>query len=142
MQAKKIADFTSGGVQNRETKNRRLGIIVTSFQDFKLRGKQIFQSFSCCELINGTKMRCLQENKKMIMSEKSVFREAASPEMTSQSFPVSCFSSRGFVPPGSENTGKKNRYRIYFFAILISTLWRSYLANKKKVGHIHLKLVS
>ena len=32
----KATNFTSGGVQNRETKNRRLGAIVTSFQDFKL----------------------------------------------------------------------------------------------------------
>ena len=49
---------------------------MTSFQDFKLREKQIFQSFSYCELIdslrNGTIVVCLQENKKM--SEKSVFR--------------------------------------------------------------------
>ena len=32
------------------------------------------------------------------MSEKSVFRKASNPEMTSQSFPVSCVWSRGFVP--------------------------------------------
>ena len=96
----KVSNFTSGGVQSRETKNSRLGMIVTSFQDFKLREKQISQSFSYCELINslrnGTILRCLLENKKM--SEKYVFREAWSPEMTSQSFPVSCFWSRGFVP--------------------------------------------
>ena len=49
--------------------NRKLGKIVTSFQDFKLLGKQIFQSFSYCELRvsprNGTKVSCSQENKKM-----------------------------------------------------------------------------
>ena len=33
----KVSNFTSGGVQNRTTKNRRLGTIVTSFQDSKLR---------------------------------------------------------------------------------------------------------
>ena len=33
------------------------------------------------------------------MTEKSGFREAWSPELTSQSFPVSCFWCRGFVPP-------------------------------------------
>ena len=38
----------------------------------------------------------LAHNKKK--TEKSVFRKAWSPEMTSQSFPVSYFSSRGFVP--------------------------------------------
>ena len=52
----KTSNFTSGGVQNRETKSRRLRMIVTSFQDFKLREKQIFQSFSYCELINSLKM--------------------------------------------------------------------------------------
>ena len=61
-----------------ETKNRTLGMIVTSFQDFKLCEKQISQLFSYCELINslrnGTVVRCLQENKKM--SDKSVFCEA------------------------------------------------------------------
>ena len=49
----KASNFTSGGVQNREIKNRTLGMIVTSFQDFKLREKQISQSFSYCELINS-----------------------------------------------------------------------------------------
>ena len=96
----KESNFTSSGVQNRETKNRRLGTIVTSFQDSKPRKKQISQSFSYCELINSlrndTIVRCLQENKKM--SEKSVFCEAWSPEMMSQLFPVSCFWSFGFVP--------------------------------------------
>ena len=33
----KASTFTSGGVQNHETKNRRLGTIVTSFQDSELR---------------------------------------------------------------------------------------------------------
>ena len=31
----KASNFTSGGVQNRDTKNRRLGTIVTSIQDSK-----------------------------------------------------------------------------------------------------------
>ena len=59
----KASNFTSGGLQNRETKNRTLGMIVTSFQDYKFREKQISQSFSYCELIsslrNGTIVRCL-----------------------------------------------------------------------------------
>ena len=54
----KASNFTSGGVQNHDTKNRRLGTIVTSIQDSKPREKQISQSFSYCELIsllrNGT----------------------------------------------------------------------------------------
>ena len=59
----KASNFTSGGVQNRDIKNRRLGTIVTSIQDSKPREKQISQSFSYCELINslrnGTIVRSL-----------------------------------------------------------------------------------
>ena len=59
----KASNFTSGGVQKRDTKNRRLGTIVTSIQDSKPREKQISQSFSYCELINllrnGTIVHCL-----------------------------------------------------------------------------------
>ena len=59
----KASNFTSGGVQNRETKNRGRGTIVTSIQDSKPREKEISQSFSYCELINllrnGTMVRCL-----------------------------------------------------------------------------------
>ena len=121
---------------------RRLGTIVTSIQDSKPREKQIYQSFSYCKLINllrnGTIVRCLWENKKT--SEKSVFRKVWSPELTSQSFPVPCFWSCGFVPRRKwnlmhlvhQNTGKENRYGKNFFAILISTLGRFNRANKKK----------
>ena len=42
----KASNFTSGGVQNRETKNRGLGTIVTSIQDSKPREKQISPMFS------------------------------------------------------------------------------------------------
>ena len=84
------------------------------------------------------KMALFKENRKM--SEKSVFPETLSPEMTSQSFPVSRFWSRGFVPHRKwnwtllvhQNIGKRNRYRKTFFAILISTLWRLHRANWKK----------
>ena len=59
----KASNSTSGGVQNRDTKNRGLGTIVTSIQDSKPSEKQISQSFSYCELINllrnGTMVRCL-----------------------------------------------------------------------------------
>ena len=87
---------------------------------------------------NGTIVRCLWENKKT--SEKSVFREAWSPELTSQSFPVPCFWSDGFVPHRKwnlmrlvhQNTGKENRYGKNFFASLISKLGRFNRANKRK----------
>ena len=140
----KASNFTSGGVQNRDTKNRRLETIVTSIQDSKPREKQICQSFSNCELINllrnGTTVPCLWENKKT--SEKSVFCEAWSPELTSQSFSVPCFWSRGFVPHRKwnlmllvhQNTVKENRYRKNFFAVLISTLGRFDQANKKNLS--------
>ena len=42
----KTWNFTSGGEQNCKAKNRRLGMIVRSFQDFKLRKKQISLTFS------------------------------------------------------------------------------------------------
>ena len=48
----KASNFTSSGVQNHETKNRSLGTIVMSFQDFKLREKQISPTF-CYFLINN-----------------------------------------------------------------------------------------
>ena len=147
----KASNFTSGGVQNHDTKSRRLGTIVTSIQDSKPRKKQISQSFSYCELINlqrnGTIERCWWENKKT--SEKSVFREAWSPELTSQSFPVPCFWSQGFVPHRKcnlvllvhQNTGKENHYGKNFFALLISTLGRFDRANKKSLSYT-LKLKS
>ena len=63
------------------------------------------------------------------MSEKSVFPETLSPEMTPQSFPVSRFWSRGFVPRRKynltllvdQNTGKENRYRnMYIYLLFLS----------------------
>ena len=74
-------------------------------------------------------------------SEKSVFREAWGPELTSQSFPVPCFWSRGFVPHRKwnlmllvhQNTGKslwKKR-----FCCTLSTLGRFDRANKKNLSY-------
>ena len=88
----------------------------------------------------------LPHNKRM--SEKSVFREAWSPELTSQSFPVPCFWSHGFVPNRKwnlmllvhQNTGKQNRYGKNFFSVVISTLGRFDRANKKKNCRIHFTL--
>ena len=90
----------------------------------KPREKQISPTFSYFH-INNTLLyhflaNWLAHNKKM--TEKSVFREAWSPEMTSQLFPVSCFWSCGFVPHQKfnltlfvpQNTGKENHYRKNF----------------------------
>ena len=141
----KASNFTSGGVQNRETKNRGLWTIVTSIQDSKPREKQISPMFSFF-LINNVLLyhfleNWLAHNKKM--TEKSGFREAWSPELTSQSFPVSCFWCRGFVPHrkwnltllAHQNMGKENRYRKKIFATLVSTLWRVDRANKKSLSY-------
>ena len=96
----KTWNLTPGGVQNRETKttDRRLGVTVTSFQELNFLWKQISPTFSYF-LINNEFLyhflaNLLAHNKKM--TEKSVFREAW---MTSQSFPVSCFWSRGCTLP-------------------------------------------
>ena len=101
------------------------------FRTSSLAKKQISQSFSYCELINslrnGIIVHCLQENK---MPEKSVFCEAWSPEMTSYSFPVSCFLSRDFVAHWKwnltllvhQNTGKENRCQKNLLPILVITL--------------------
>ena len=125
------------------------GTIVTSIQDSKPCEKQISLTFSYF-LINNALLyhflaNWLAHNKKM--TEKSVFREAWNPELTSQSFPVSCFWCRGFVPHrkwnltllAHQSTGKENRYRNNCFATLISTLGRFNRA-KKKTSHIHFKL--
>ena len=137
----KASNFTSGGVQNRTTKKRRLGMIVTSIQDSKPLEKQISLTFSYF-LINNALLYhflayWLAHNEKM--TEKSVFCKAWSPEMTSQSFPVSCFWSRCFVPNRKwnltrlvhQNMGKENCYWKKN-AILISTLGRFNRAIKKK----------
>ena len=84
------------------------------------------------------------------MTRKYACREKECAEMTSQSFPVSCFNLRSFVVSRTwnftfsiaQNTGKKNRYRIFsfFLALLISSLSRLYQANQKHLFHIHFKL--
>ena len=102
----------------------------TNFLELELRGKKISQSFSYCELINspwnGTKVRCLEENKKMFLKWRHNHSQS----------PV--FGLAVLYHNGSEiwllvhqNTWKENRYRI-FFSILISTLRRFYQANANK----------
>ena len=105
---------------------------IKSHQDLKLRGKQISPTYSYF-LINNALLchflaNLLAQNKKM--TEKSVFREASSPEMTSQSFSVSCFWSLGFVPV------LKNRYRI-FFLLYLSVHCGDFIEQIKKICHIH-----
>ena len=90
-------------------------MIVTSVQDLKFRKKTDFPTLFYF-LINNALF--LAHNKKM--TEKSVFLE------DDVTIIVSCFWSRGFVPHRKwnftflvhQNTGKKNRYRIYFLLYL------------------------
>ena len=59
--------------------------------------------------------------------------------MTSQSFPVSWFWSRGFAPHRKSVKfhvfGTSKLAIKHFFAILISTLWRFYRANKRNLSY-------
>ena len=107
----------------------------------KVLGKQISPAFSYF-LINNALLyhilaNWLAHNKKM--TKKYAFCKVPSPEMTSKSFPVPCFWTRGFVPHGKsnftflirQNTGQENRFRVFFFAMIISTseskLWKEKL---------------
>ena len=81
-------------------------------------------------------------NKKM--TEKSVFRDAWSPEMMSQSFPVSCFWFHGFVPHQKwnltllvhQNTGKENFSLLY---IPVSVHGGDLIKQIKQICRIHFK---
>ena len=131
-----------------ETKNRRLGTSVTQFQDSKPRKKQIALTFFYFVINNALLYHfianLLAHNEKM--TEKSVFRETWSPKMTSQSFPVSCFWSRGFSPHRTwnltvlvhQNTGKENRSREFFW-LYLSVHWGDLTEQIKKICHIHFK---
>ena len=69
------------------------------------------------------------------MTEKSVFREAGSPEITSPSFPVSCFPEVKFDAFGTSKHGEGKSLSKIFFAILISTLGRFNRANQKSLSY-------
>ena len=124
---------------------------MTSSQDFKLREKQISPTFSYF-LRNNTLLyrflvNWLAHNKKI--TEKSVFHEAWSPEMTSQPFPVSCFWSHSLNPTGSEigpfryikTHGKK--IAIDNFSLLyLSVHWGDLIEQIKKICCIHFNWFS
>ena len=151
----KTWDFTSSGVQNRETKTRRQGMIVMSFQDSNLCEKQISQSFSYCELLNLPRNSTKVHYKlawtalfirKWEMSEKSVFLKTSSLEMTFTIIPSLLFLVSQFCTPpevkfhifGTSKRREGKSLSNLFLAILIGTLWRFYQANTKTVL-IHLK---
>ena len=111
------------------------------FRTPSLVKKQISPTFSYF-LINNALLyhfltNWLVHNKKM--TEKSVFREAWSPELASQSFPVSCFLVSRFCTPlevkfdafGTSKHGEGKSLSKNFFATLISTLGKFNWANIK-----------
>ena len=73
------------------------------------------------------------------MTEKSLFCEAWSPELTSQLFPVFCFWCRGFVNQrkrnlmllAHQNTRKENRYR-KMFLLHLTAHWGDLIEQIKK----------
>ena len=74
------------------------------------------------------------------MTEKSVFREAWSPELTSQSFPVSCFLvSRFCTPPevkfdafGTSKHGEGKSLSKKKFLLHLSAHWGDLIEQIKK----------
>ena len=145
----KTWNFIFGGVQSGETKNRRLGIFVTSFQDFKFQGKQISPTFPYFLIKNALLyhflVNLLAHNKKM--TEKTVFCKALSPKMASESFPDSCFWSCGFVPHQKWNSHfwyiktkhkeGKSKIAIKYFLFYLSPQWGHFIKQIKKICHIH-----
>ena len=78
------------------------------------------------------------------MTEKSVFHEASSPEMTLILILVSGFCTPPEVKFHVFGTSKQREGKSlsnYFFAILMSTLGTFYRANLKKICHRHFKMI-
>ena len=139
----KVSNFTSGGVQNRKTKNRRLRTIVTSFQDSKPREKQISPMFSYFP-INNTLCTILILANWLAHNKKSDWGICFSRGLESWNDVTIVPSllllvSRFCTPPevkfdtfGTSKHGEGKSLSKNCFAILISTLGRFNLANKKK----------
>ena len=134
---------------NREIKSRRLGTIVTSFQDFKLRENR----FSDIFLLSYKQRTIVPFFSELISSRyendwEICFSRSLKSWNDITIIPVSYFWSRGFVPHRKwnltllvhQNTGKENCYRKFFFAIHISTLRRFNRANKKNLSYTLLRL--
>ena len=76
-----------------------------------------------------TVQKCVVYKKITKRQRNSVFRETVSPEMTSQSFPVSCFRSRCFVPHpesefqvfGTSKHGEEKSLSYICFSLYLST---------------------
>ena len=138
----KSSNFTSGGVQNRDTKNRRLGAIVTSIQDSKPREKQISPTFYF--LINNALLyhflaNWLAHNKKMteICFSRGLESWIDVTIIPSLPFLVSQFCTPPEVKFDAFGTSKHEEGKSLSknFATLISTLGRFDRANKKNLSY-------
>ena len=144
----KASNFTSGGVQNGDTKNRRLGTIVTSIQDSKPCEKQISQSFSYCELINllrnGTIVCCLWENRKRRRNLFFARLGVLNGRHNRSQSPV--FGLAVLYPTRSEiwcfwyiNTRERKIAMEKTFLLYLSVHWGDLIEQIKKICHIHFK---
>ena len=139
-------NFTSDGVQTHETKNRRLGMIVTSLQDLKFHWEQISSTFSYFLTNNAVLYHflanLLAHNNEM--TEKSVFRKLKVLKWRHNRSHSPVFWSRGFVPQRKwnftflvlQNTGKEKCFRIcfcYTYQYIVEIL----SSKKKKNFYIH-----
>ena len=126
----KASNFTSGGVQKQETGN----------DCDVISGLQALQKtdFAVIFLLWANQFAKKWYNGALLIRKWEKVGEAWSPEMTAQSFPVSCFWSCSFVPHWQwnltllvhQNTGKENRYRKFFF-LYLPEHWGFDRANKK-----------
>ena len=130
--------------KNRKTKNRRLGTIVTSFQAFKLREKQISPTFSYF-VINNAPLHhflanWLANNKKI--TEKFVFLRSLKSWNDVAIIPSVLFLASWFwTPPevkfdasgASKHEEGKSLSKI--FAIHINTFRRCNRASKKNLSY-------
>ena len=142
--APKESKFTSGGVQNRETNNRRPGTIMTSFQDFKLREKQISLTFTYF-LINNALLchfvaNWLVHNKKMTEKRLKSWNDVTI--VPSVLFLVSrfCTSTRGEIWRFwyIKTWGRKTAVE-YFSSLYLSVHWGDLIELIKKICHIQFK---
>ena len=138
----KVSNFTSGGVQYRKTKNKRLGTIVMSFQDFKLLDKQISPTFFYF-LINNALLYHFLAN--WLHHNKKKDWEICFSCSLKSCFLVSQFCTPPEVKFDAFGTSKHKEGKTLskiFIAIHISILRGFNRANIKKICHIHFKFLT
>ena len=142
----KASNCTSGGVQNREIKNRRLGTIVTSFQDSKTRKKQISPTFSYFlknnALLYHFLANWLAHNKKM--TGKTVFARLEVLKWRHNHTLSPLFDLAALYGTGSEiwrfwyiKTRRRKIAIENLSSLYISVHWGDLIEQIKKICHIH-----